>query len=784
MSVASLASGEAMLDLREAVVWYPKGLNAQEHGAIRMLIQEVNRRAGVEWKIAESADLDKAPVIIRIGAVRLTIDSVLGDERVVATYNGKIGPEGYLITTSASEIGQHEVTVASRDPRGILFGCGRLLRELHLAQGSVQIPANMEIATTPAYPIRGHQIGFRHRANSWDAWTVEEMEQHIRELTFFGVNSIENIPFQDSDPMTLAKVDRRTMNKAMSAICKKYGIDYWVWTPADFDLTDAKLRAEVLDQHEQLYRDCPELTGVFFPGGDPGDNSPTLVMPFLEDIAKRLSPIHPEAKIWLSMQGFDNSQVELVVRYVQEHLPTWLGGIVVGPSSPPAPETRLWLPKQYQLRLYPDITHNKLSQYPVPWWDPALALTLGREAINPRPAHYRTIHNWFAPYSDGFISYSDGVHDDVNKAVWSALSWDPAYDLREILIEYARVFFAPEIAEEAADAIFALERNWRGPLAENGGVEATLLAWQALEAKAPELKDNWRWQMCLVRAYYDAYVRRRLIRETALEQEANAAILSRLGDPGAGRSGAKAISAATEVLNRATTEPTSPELRERIVALCEDLYQSIDLQTSVDKYNASGAERGAILDFIDYPVNNRWWLEDEFKVIAALPAEEQAERLRTIATWENPGTGSYYDDIGHPGKSPHVKRAEETVTEPGEEAHPEPTLWWWDNGMSRARLSWQSSMNWPIAVVYEGVDPDAAYTVRTTGYGQAMLRIDGERIVPTLDGKERGEFKEFPVDAKYLADRKLEITWDRPTDEGHLNWRQQSHVSEIWLLKK
>lgn len=777
-----LAFADGMIELRDAVVVYPEGLSAQEETAIKMLAEEVEKRSGVRWKLVRKTGTYDAPLAIRIGGAGFGGDSNSDTERdVTVLVVDRLRAEGYGIITGTDSSGTHtNVIVGGQDARGVLFGCGRLLRELRMSPNSVQIPDNLYIISSPAYPIRGHQIGFRARANSWDAWTVAEMEQYIRELTYFGVNSIENIPFQDSDPIALGKVDRRTMNRSMSEICAKYGLDYWVWAPADFDLKDEKLRAEALEQHEQLYRDCPELTGVFFPGGDPGDNEPALVLPFLEDIAPRLTSTHPKAKIWLSMQGFNKSQVEVVIKYVQEKQPTWLGGLVVGPSSPPIPETRLWLPKQYQLRLYPDITHNKLCQYPVPWWDPALALTLGREAINPRPAHYRTIHNWFAPYSDGFISYSDGVHDDVNKAVWSALSWDPDHDLRQILVEYARVYFASSVAEDAADGIFALERNWRGPLMENGGVEATLAAWKAMEAKAPELKDNWRWQMCLVRAYYDAYVRRRLIRETALENEANAVILSRI--PG---SPADTMAAATAVLNRATAEPTSPELRERIVALCGDLFQSIDLQTSVEKYHASGAERGAILDFVDYPMNNRWWLEDEFAKIAAMPTDdEKRARLRTIATWENPGPGSYYDDIGHPGKSPHAKRAEETVTEPGEEAHPEPTLWWWDNGKSRARLSWQSSMTWPLAVVYEGLDPNAAYTVRSTGYGQSLLRIDGERVAPSLDGKERGEFKEFPVAAKFLEDRKLVLTWDRPTDEGHLNWRQQSHLSEIWLLKK
>ena len=40
------------------------------------------------------------------------------------------------------------------------------------------------------------------------------------------------------------------------------------------------------------------------------------------------------------------------------------------------------------LRLYPDLTHNKLSQYEVRDWDQAFALTEGREAVNPRPVEY------------------------------------------------------------------------------------------------------------------------------------------------------------------------------------------------------------------------------------------------------------------------------------------------------------------------------------------------------------------------------------------------------------
>jgi hypothetical protein len=113
----------------------------------------------------------------------------------------------------------------------------------------------------------------------------------------------------------------------------------------------------------------------------------------------------------------------------------------------------------------------------------------------------------------------------------------------------------------------------------------------------------------------------------------------------------------------------------------------------------------------------------------------------------------------------------------------EPTLWWWNEGKSRARLSWQVTM-WPASVVYEALDPQASYRVRSSGYGQALLRMNGERVQPTVDGKEMGELKEFPVPAKYVKDGKLVLTWDRPTNEADLNWRQKSRLAEVWLIKE
>ncbi|MFP6584921.1 MAG: glycoside hydrolase family 20 zincin-like fold domain-containing protein [Candidatus Hydrogenedentota bacterium] len=767
--LVALDADAQKIDLSNAsIVVRPGDLPLAEQAAGVVLQEEIEKRSGIRLPISGSWPDQGSGIAIS------STENVPAWNKELPAFTER-NAEGYRLYADADD----NIWILGADARGTLYGVGDLLRNLEWGKGVVSLSAPIDRHTAPAYPIRGHQLGFRHRANSWDAWTPEQFDQYMRELAFFGVNSIENIPFEDEREGPLMKVTRREMNQKLSEICARYGMDYWVWTPADYDLTDTDARAAALDKHEQLYQDCEELTGVFFPGGDPGHNPPELVLPFLEDISKRLSQYHPDARVWLSLQWFNKKQIAYIYDFLETESPDWLGGLVAGPSSPRIPETRRRLPAKYKYRLYPDITHNKICQYPVPWWDQAYALTLGREAINPRPAQYTQIHNWFAPHSDGFISYSDGVHDDVNKSIWSALGWDPSRKPRETLVEYCRVFFGPDVAEAAADGILALENNWRGSLIDNGAVESTLLLWQKLEEAHPELDDNWRWQMNQVRAVFDAYLRHRLIHETRLEQEVNA-ILRRTELFGSQAS----MQAALDKLNEVKTQPESVDLRDRIFELCEKLFQSIQLQTSVPKYQASGAERGAFLDFVDYPMNNRWWLEDQFAKIAEMNTEaEKNARLLVIANWENPGLGSYYDDIGNTAKSNHVWHSDVVVTQPGEEVNPEPTLWWWDNGMSRERLSFQSSMGWPKAVVYEGLDTNANYIIRTTGYGQALLKMDGQPASPSINGTGIGEFKDFPVPTELIQDRELIITWDRPTNEGHLNWRQHSRVSEIWLLK-
>lgn len=730
-----------------SIVLNPDGYTDYQKTVAEVITSEVNKRTGFKWSTSENSSKEE-------NTINLSINESLD-----------LKPEGYHLKIEKIN-DRYKIDISSSDKRGLLYGAGKLLRILEWKEGKACFPASFDISSTPAYSIRGHQIGYRELANSYDAWTPEIYDQYIRELALFGTNSIEIIPFQGRGPNM--KVDPFAMNITISEICDKYDMDCWIMTGVDYDLAEKAKRDEIVAQHKKVYDAWPRLDGIFFAGGDPGISHPKHVMPLLEELSENLRQKHPETKIWFSLQDFDEEETDYFFNYINDKMPDWLGGLVSGPGSPPIPDSRKRLPKKYKFRHYPDITHSCRSQYPVSWWDPALGRTLGRECPNPQPVYYSLIHDWFAPYTDGFITYSDGMHDDVNKFIWSARGWDPDIDIREVLKDYTRFFFRPDLAESAADGILALESNWVGALVNNGSVETTLSFWQAMAKEAPELKVNWRWQLYQLRSKYDAYIRRRVIYERALEEKVNNT-LSEAAVIGAD----SAISMSREILNLAVTESVAMDLRNDIEALALDLFNGIGFQTSVEKYKAYGLNRGAIIDYLDLPMNNRFWLEDEFTKIQNLSNEgEKLKQLDVIRKWENPGEGSYYDDIGTLDRSVHLVRGEGLNTDPLMERNPNPGLWYWNEGFNRLRLSWLVSMDRPVAVVYENIDTTAEYDVKVTGYRVDKIQMNGEWVEPFVFSNEKGAIIEYHVPAKAVKSGKLTLNWGDP------------EITEVWLIKK
>src|SRR5690606_20506135 len=80
--------------------------------------------------------------------------------------------------------------IIGNDSRGLLFGIGYFLRKAELRKGAIRLPANRKVSTAPVVELRGHQLGYRPKVNSYDGFTVEMYEQYIRDLIVFGTNAI------------------------------------------------------------------------------------------------------------------------------------------------------------------------------------------------------------------------------------------------------------------------------------------------------------------------------------------------------------------------------------------------------------------------------------------------------------------------------------------------------------------------------------------------------------------------------------------------------------------
>ncbi|MGH2794892.1 MAG: hypothetical protein ACRDKG_11380, partial [Actinomycetota bacterium] len=628
-----------------------------------------------------------------------------------ASSAGAPGREGYQLLINGAGRAAPTVLVLGADARGVLFGVGRLLRELRMDRGVLRVPANLSIVSAPKVALRGHQLGYRPKTNAYDAWDVPTWEQYIRDLAIFGSNAIELIPPRsddapDSPHFPLPQID---MMVEMSRIADEYSQDVWIWYPAlDKDYGDPQQVEFALREWGEVFARLPRIDAIFVPGGDPGHTQPKHLMSLLEKQTASLRRHHPQAEMWLSPQGFTAEWMEEFYGILKTE-PAWLAGLVFGPQVRDSlPGLRARTPKRYRIRHYPDITHSLRSQYPVQDWDIAHALTSNREQINPRPVDQALIFRSLLPHVTDFITYSEGPNDDVNKIVWNGLGWDPKTDVVQTLREYSRFFIGHRYTDPFAQGLLALEGNWRGPLAANASVYTTLEQFQSLErAAAPRDLLNWRFQQALYRAYYDAYVRRRLLHETAIEERA----IERLRRARRGQS-LDAIAEARRILDESQDPPAS-DWRLRVYTLAEALFQSIRQQLSVDRYRAIAVGRGATLDSVETPLNNRGWLLARFAEAAALANEdERMALLDRVVRWTDPGAGGYYDDLGNPSQQPHLvrglpyeedpQRFKSTMT--GFGYRPDWRLSW----MTHAESFWDT----PLQMRYSSLDPSAQYRLR------------------------------------------------------------------------
>ena len=765
--------------------------------AAQVFQEEIFKRSQLNLPIQQSiSPLKEIQTVIIL--TEANIQSLHLSERNELSKLDKTEKEGYKI-----KFFNNKIIILGHDDRGCLYGVGKLMREMKILPNQLFIQANFQLSSSPAYPIRGHQLGYRPKTNAYDAWSVAQFDQYIRDLAIFGANSIEIMPPRTDDDASSIhmKLPAIEMIKEQSRICELYGLDVWMWYPnmgKTYSSPDS-IKVE-LAEREKIFSTLPKLDALFVPGGDPGDLEPDELFDWLAKEAKVLVKYHPKAKIWVSPQAFKPSKKWYAnfYKHVNKQYP-WFGGVVYGPwIKATLEEVKKNINPKIPIRLYPDITHNFSSQYPIPNLDIALAMTLGRESINPRPTDEKLIHNRYAKLAQGSISYSEGTNDDVNKFIWSDQDWNPTTPAIATLRDYAKYFIGYEYQDAVAQLILGLEKTFRGPLISNSYVQQSLQQWQALEKNAPaQVLSNPRFQSGLIRAYFDAYTQRRLLYEMNLEGWAKNTLESRKK----GQS-LDAINEAKSILNKATPAAISPELRERCIDLADSLFRSFGAQLTIAKHHAASG-RGNFIDNIDIPLNDSPWLIEQLNNILKLEKESDRDQaIENILHRTDPGPGGFYDNMGSPESWKRIVAKKTWQEDPSSLESPRVSFGVGLTGVDWVHeiiakgfegkttpLAWMNQINTlyetPLEMVYDSLDPEGSYLIRIAYTGRfrssVQLMADGVLIHPYIRmGKK--PIVEFPLPTKITKDGKLRLTFScglKVDGEGE----RGTQVAEIWIIK-
>jgi hypothetical protein len=230
---------------------------------------------------------------------------------------------------------------------------------------------------------------------------------------------------------------------------------------------------------------------------------------------------------------------------------------------------------------------------------------------------------------------------------------------------------------------------------------------------------------------------------------------------------------AEEMLDRAAEERAMPDWRNRTFELAEALFQTIRMQLSVPWHKAIAVGRGANLDTIDVPLNNRMWLKTQFEELRQ--KTDEAERLKgldAIVNWTDPGPGGFYDDLGDALQQPHLAPGATT----GFGYQPTMRSSWWTHA--------EGPIDAPLKMRYDDLDPAAQYKIRVVYAGDSpaikiRLVANGVEVHPLMTKPNPVRPVEFDLPKQSGT---LELTWTREAGLGGNGRGNQ--VSEVWLIRK
>jgi hypothetical protein len=445
--------------------------------------------------------------------------------RVELVIRAGAGGEGFTIAGGPSG----GVRVIAAGERGLLYGLGKLLRTPAWRGGSA-----------PASPVRGIYFA-SHFGNFYEAAPADELRRYVEELALWGVNSVVfNFPQWQyasfDDPAARANLERirLTMRAARRAGMRvglleaanqgfkttppellaqpfpddwkrrgALGVNVCPSRPAGREYLTALWR-RLLDEFKD-----PGLDYVAWWPYDEGGCGCKDCWPWgargypalCRDVAALARARYPAAKFILSTWMYDSppaGEWEGLARLLAADK-TWADYIMADAHEafPRYPLDR-GVPGGLPLVNFPEISMWRMW----PW---------GGYGANPLPAHSQELWNQVAGRLAGGFPYSEGIYEDINKAIYAQFYWDPRRQANDTVKEYIAYEYSPEVVDDVAEVIRLLEANHRrGPsslardLSSPSAAQAFELLKKAEGKLSTEARAAWRWRILYLRAQIDA----------------------------------------------------------------------------------------------------------------------------------------------------------------------------------------------------------------------------------------------------------------------------------------
>ncbi|MCX6880517.1 MAG: hypothetical protein NTW21_42935 [Verrucomicrobia bacterium] len=451
-----------------------------------------------------------------------------------------IGAEGYRIEDRQGG----GVRIAGNDERGLVAGVGKFLRTSRYDKGGFT-PGTWRGTSVPTRQVRGIYFA-THFHNYYHDAPVEEIERYVEDLALWGLNELavwyDAHHFDGVDDPKAVEFRKRL--HAIMAAAKRVGMDVSLTLIGNeaYGNSPAELRATPGVGRGGYYpcAVCPskpegmkyilKLLGEWFDGV--ADLKPRSVwiwpydqgscgcaecnpwgskgfMKCVTEVGNLARTKMPGTKIVLSTWMIDQGEWG----GIKEQLTRNKGladEILLEPSVGPGID-----PKELGLPIFgfPEISmHNTF-----PW---------GGFGATPLTARSQGQWNAAKGISSGGFPYSEGIYEDLTKAVYGQFYWNdqPA---AETVKEYIAFEVSPDVVVDVAGVVKTLEQNhhWRwwpglldgvklemdwfpskgaAPQADPGAEEAYAAMQRVDGLLTPQAKKTWRWRQLYLRALLDS----------------------------------------------------------------------------------------------------------------------------------------------------------------------------------------------------------------------------------------------------------------------------------------